>query len=527
LLVLLILLAFLIPRVISSAAEITDPFAYSEASLAAVIAAQGRALLNPFQSVDYWTSHANSISDKMVAPVLLVTLSETTSIPIASLIHFPVGGVAFVLLAYALALALTRSRVIALMYASVMTFDPEIIRATNGLFYITIGYSLLLLFLTLYLRVRTRGNMILLILTYFALVFSYYAAEIAALMFVICLFLVATVSVRIGIEHRQQKDTYFLLLTLVFTGAFEALVYGYWRTYYNFDRGVNVLVGFFQYLFGVSMRSPEAVSSYVAGTRAPQTLWILYLVQLAAIFAGVILYAVTRTFGSARVSLAERRNTTVFLAVILMIAGYLWLYAFAGELNLRMFLMLGPIFLFMALAYSWHGRGVSSRNITKYLATFLVLILIIAPVIRYTGSFADTTTPYAPGRYSAAAPSLIFMIEHTDAKRTTRAVSDLAISGELMFFAIELNRTNIRSYPFLDNYKMLYSSDPSVVTATMRERSFTWLLLTRDFETRTIDAYGWGWYPPASNAVSHASNSTLLNVVYADGNTVIFLRNQF
>lgn len=522
---LIIFLAILfLPRGIAAAAEIIDPFTFSSAALAQLYVQSGRILYKPFNPVDDWQWHANGLSDRVAAPLLLAVLSEVTSLRIGTLVYAPIGGVAFSLLAYTIAHKITKSRAIGMIYAAIQAWDVQVITATNNLFYVTVGYVMMMLFIAFYLKSTEspKKEIHLMPFVIFSVaILAYYAAEFLVIEFAFSMYLFTSLIHRSG---RDQKHSLYLPLSLLSLAAvFETLSYRAYFFAFNPNTAITILVGYLQYLLGLSFRAGGQIQRYATGTTSAPILYIsdlLYRILLVACTSAYILFAFMNRIKHGREFEKQRRTSVFVLTFIFLIAGHIFVYAFVGLLNLRGVYFFLPLVALMFIQYA--RQRFSAIRAIRHLPSLAAVILIVLVVLRFGLFFVDTAHPYAVDEYSKNAPGLSFLVNHSPENGTAKAVTNLDISAQLFYQATSFGKTTLLSYHFAADSIILYSSDPRLAPDTMRNEGYTFLLVSRTFGDRVISTDGWNWEPPAKHLTKVVPQSPGLNLIYQDGQILIF-----
>ena len=521
----------LLPSVIAAAAQIMDPFTFSTASLAYVDLKQGRVVVSPFLPIDDWRSHADGISARAAPSLMLATLSEVTLVPIETLIHLPIAGVAFALLAYAFAFTVTRSRTIALFYSLIQAWDAHVITATNNLFYIPLGFVIMLLFMTFYVKGLNSSKtslrlMPLLVLP--TLVLSYYASEFLGIGFVFLVYLCGAVAARRG--TLRGPSLYLPLALAISASLFEIVLLAHWASVFSISKALDILGGYLHYLFGLSIRAAGELQQYAAGATTTPVMYISDLIYRGLLVLCVLAY-LPRVLASflraqnpdSRQWQIRQQTNIVFLALILLVPAHILVYAFAGFLNLRAVYMFLPLLALLSLRDV--TQRLSARAILRRLPTICGVFLILLVAVGFVGFLTIPSHPYAVGQYYETAPSIRFLADHSPSGQISKAVSNLEISGQLMFQTTTAGKPTMLTYWFGADSFILYSPDPNVVAQTLRDRQYGFLLLWRGFETRPVDTDGWQWTPAAVNSTRVMSTSPALNLIYQDSNVLIVCSN--
>lgn len=517
LLIVLMAIALILPRAIMSIEEIIDPFTFSTATLSQLYLDRGEIIIRPFdQPISPWQSHANDLSVRIVAPAFLTIVSQVTSVSLDALLYLPLNGVIFLLFAYVLGLVFSKSRLVATLYAAVMAFDKQIIGATNNTFYITLGYSLLMVFLILYLKSlesRTKGDIFLLIFCFVTLYFTYYSAEFFALAFSLGLFAIyaiTKVKKKKNVEFSKYRDEYYR--------PFIYLPISFFVLFISFDTAV--------YQFFQIHGEYEPIVSYI-GSRISGVLQLSYYVLLLIPIGIDFFFYITKKFTKHRMEAANGSRTGIkptYLAFTFAAIAFSFIYMTFG---FNIFSRAFHIFFPLLALYSIHQfRLRFCGRFMKYCSSILViLILLIPPII--TGLFLqDPMHPYGPNQYSKISPSISFLVNNSDESKAIKMLSSLDITGYMFFRAMQLCRKSIYSYMFRRDVEILYSHDPEMVDDLFHAKSYDFLLLSREFERRVIFADGWYWAPIATEAFSLIITYTTFNKIYEDGQAAIFAYNR-
>jgi hypothetical protein len=393
-----------------------------------------------------------------------------------------------------------------------MAFERQVIGATNPTFYITLGYSLLMVFLILYLKIlesRTKGGICLAMLCFVALYFTYYSAEFFALAFSFSLFMIEAIT-RLGRKkakistHLDKSFRSFLYLPLAFLVLFI-----------GFDTAV--------YQFFQIHASIYLVVSYI-GSFIGNVFNLLYItLLLIPIVLHLLLYSINKLkTGATKSDKTEIKPT--YLAFIFAAATFSFIYfSFGMSLFSRAFYIFFPL---LAL-YSISQLKLSfRRRFINYILTTIIIFMLLTPLIILGIFLQDPMHPYGSKQYSKMSPSISFFVDHVDESKAIKVLSSLDITGHIFYRATQLGKKNIYPYMFGKDVEILYSHDPEMVTDLFQAKSYDFLLLSREFERRVVFADGWYWAPIATEATSLITTNSGFDRTYDDGQAVIFAYNK-
>ncbi len=517
LLIIFVTIALILPRVIISINEIIDPFAFSTITLSQLYLEKGEAVIRPFDHpISPWQSHANDLSVRIVAPAFLTILSQVTSISLDTLLYLPINGIIFILLAYVLGLVFSKSRLVAALYAAVVAFEIQVIRATNITFYITLGYSFLIVFLILYLKSlesHSKRGILLLMFCFTTLYFTYYSAEFFAFAFSLSLFMIVTIArfggkkagflTRLGKSYRPFLHLPIAFLVL-FVG-FDAAVYQFFKMHGGF----------------------EPVVSYT-GSYISKVLNLAYQILLL-IPIGLYLFVYSiKKFTRSKTEANNGSKTGIkptYLAFIFasMAFSFTYITSFGFTPFSRAFHIFFPL---LALYSVYQFKSSFSKRLINYLLTILATLIILASLMTSVVFLFDQMHPYTPKGYSLTSPKVSFLVDHVDKSEEIKVLSSLDIAGYVFYKAMQNGKADIYPFMFGKDVEILYSHDPEIANNIFRAKSYDLLLISREFERRVVFADGWYWAPVATEATSLISNNPGFDRIYDDGQAVIFAYNR-
>jgi len=499
------------PRILYSTVEIADPFSYSSASLTSLYLGGGHIVINPFTPpLSPWQSHVNELSVRIGPPTLTAFLSLVTGLPVSSITLAPIGGLLFLLLAFALGRILSKSNLVAALFATLVALDPQVIRATNTTFYVTLGFTLLVAFGILYLKVLETPRVAFLIpltITFVALYFTYYSAEFYALALMVSMSVlqmirkVATRASHRAMAGRPPRDQPRLLLSLAL--AFLVIFLG-------LD---TIIVQFLRI-----RTTSEPVVSYPGSTIAGFFGLAYEGLLIAAV--GIFLTAgFTQSFRREQKTI-EPSKTTLYLAFVLATTAFAIPYGSLGLINSRPLLIFFPLLALNAAFYfrsAWRKRPLLRR------IPLAGAIVAIALATASSGTFlTDTSHPYAPYQISDLAAGIAFLVSNSETSGETRIMSGLDISAETFYVATSSGRPYVQTFVFSTNVSALYSEDPAEIAQVLGERRINFMVLPDSYENRAIFADGWFWSPPVPGIITRMSGNPALSRVYDDGRAVTF-----
>jgi SAM-dependent methyltransferase len=96
----------------------------------------------------------------------------------------------------------------------------------------------------------------------------------------------------------------------------------------------------------------------------------------------------------------------------------------------------------------------------------------------------------------------------------------------LFYNTVEANKTNINTYTFGQDIKMLYSNEPQLANSVFHDKNYNYILFSHNFEKKPIIADGWFITPAITNATSNLNINSAFNRVYDDNNAFILSLHQ-
>jgi hypothetical protein len=504
-----------------SMSEVIDPFSYSTAGLSELYLQTGRITMEPFSSASYWMFHADTMSVRLIPSTLLTMLSSVTSISLETLPFIPINGIIFVFLAYILGRVFSKSQFVAATYALVAAIQIQVIGATNVMFYITLGYNLLMVFLILYLKIlksQTKSSILLLIFCFIGLFFTYYGAELFALAFSVSIFLLTAISEipkkRIeGFRHYSRSFPPLLLLSIIFLIIFLI-----------FDTALSQFLN----LSSLSQMSRElSIAVSYPSNKMYNAVYLLYLILLlipVVLFLSAFLMQKSKIKIGLKLRQSNTNDANVFVAFIFATLAFTFPYA---ELGLSIFSRAFFLFFPLLAIYSiYHFKLSFNVHFTNHFLKnrffkILPIVLIVTTALAGTVTYLlSPISPHNPDGQSQMSPSNSFLIKNAgDAQ--ANVLSSLDASGQLFYNTVKASKTNIDAYTFGQDIEMLYSNDSQLANSVFRDKNYNFLLFSMNFEKQPIFADGWFITPAITKATSSLDTNSAFNRVYDDNNAII------
>jgi hypothetical protein len=514
LLILVLFLVLTLPRIFLSVNQIIDPFAYSTAALSELYSKQGSVTIQPFNFISAWSSHANGISSRIIPSLLLTVLNIVTSISLDNLPYLPITGIIFLFLSYVFGKVFSKSNLVAVIYVSLMAFDINTIRATNITFYITLGFSFLLVFMIIFLKMlesSSRKYILLLFFCFLALYLTYYSAEFFAMAFT------GSFAALIAIERLKRSKTMLSkridcsCSTLLWFSALFIIFF------FGFDTATSDFLKISNYL------TPEPSSLSVSfGGLVPAMNFVLTYSYIILLLVPVVAFFLLHLIPKLRTKFIISKNvpTSLFISLVFACVAYSLIYVFFGlSIFSRVFYIFFPL---MAIFFSLQLKISFRTRFAKPALTIFFILLISTTLLTSTAFLFDPEHPYNPNGKSQMSASMSFLVDCVGNNEISKVLSSLDISGQLFYAAVKADKTNIQPFEFGKDVSILYSDDPSISNTVFHDKGYDLLVLSKSFENRAIFADGWLWTKMAPNASSFVGANPSFNKAYDDSRATIF-----
>ncbi len=509
------------PKILTFAEETTEPFLYSSVAVAEASYEQNQILINPFQlrqtlpdaGSNLWQPQANFISVRVAVTSLLVIVSRVTGITIRHLMFVPITGLMMILLGFALARTLTKSSVLAALFALFVAYHEN---EANSIFYITHGYVMMFLFLMIFYRTIESGrarrrNVTLLVLIFVNSYLTYYHADFLNLTVVAGCSLIMFLAKRGILMRSDEKLPSFLSLSLAFAAIFAMFdsAFYFFMTGAHPEKGVASLLGFYKYVKGLLWG--ETTTAYVMrqGSIIPAYIEMLIrVIILSAVGLHIMSHVIRslRAYRFVKITHNSIMYFSIITASILQAIIYISMGFFGGFIY-------GILTVGLLALYSLRSLG---RRLGKEKVFFLIsLLLVFASVLRFAVIWEDQTTSYYYRHYTAMSQTAPWLVRHIDQGST---LSDHSISGRILAeAAFHSKASEILSYPIGDNLDILYDYNQSRFDRVMRG-GYNYFVSSRLWKDKFVVAAGWG---PVGNPLGERlfflNNYTSLNEIYDDG----------
>lgn len=523
----LVLIAVFFTRVIYSSSEIFDPFSYSTSGTAQEFLNEGRITTSPFDyKADSWQAHADSMSFRVAPSIFLAFLSLTTGLQVNQLSIVPIMGLAFFALAYALAKKLSNSGLIALAYILIICFDVGISSFNSNVFYISYGFSLLMMFLLIYSKMSTSNGKILvwagiLFLTYVILFLSYYTSGFNAL-----LFSLAMVG---GIIFFRIKRPSFGKLAMIFLLIFALdPVVDIYFSRASFGRGVSLFFDYLNYITRFLTSREEAILQYRPYITSPLPIYLDFFYRTSLILP-ILIYSIYVVINKLKRRVSVRSGfglrTVAFFSLIFIFIGGFIAYAPMGQaIGFRSFFLFFPL---IALVCSNKLRILmgKSRRWKPTLALSLVFFVIIS--LSFSKFALAVKNPFDPGYFhyhTSIGETAIWAGRYFD---EGDVIANFRISGRVFLELVNAEKAN-STFVFYNRFDRivisLSTANCTLARDFFRERRLSYLILSRDLAEEPIYLEAWrGRAAPLGSALFSIDNFTVFDKVYDDNRGYIYV----
>jgi hypothetical protein len=525
----LVFIAVFFTSVIYSSSEIFDPFSYSTGGTAQEFLNEERITTSPFDyKAGSWQAHADSMSFRVAPSIFLVFLSLTTGLQVNQLSIIPVMGLAFFTLSYALAKKLSNSSLIALAYILIICFDVGISSFNSNVFYISYGFSLLMMFLFVYSKMLLSNGKIrvwegILFLTYVILFLSYYSCEFNALLFLV----VMTVGIIVFRNGRPNFGKLAMIFLVIF--ALDPVVEIYFSRA-NLGSFVSSFLDYLNYLTRFLTSGEKAVVEYRPYVSEPVLTYLDFLYRTLLIFL-ILIYSIYVLINILKRRVSVKRfgfslRTLAFSSLIFIFIVNIIVYGTMGQtIGFRLFFLFFPLIALVCLNKLRISMEKSHRWKTPLALTLIFLVIIPVGLAKFVLAVKN---PFDSGdfRYhTSIGETTVWAGRYFDAGDV---IANFRISGRIFLEIVNAEKAN-STFVFYNQFNQivvsLSTANCTLAKDFFRGRNLSYLILSRDLATEPIYLEAWsGRAVPLGSALFNVDNFTVFDKVYDDnrGYTYVF-----
>lgn len=509
--------------------ENVDPYAFSTIGNAQQMLNNGHYQINPFSQVSSsWQEHANGISERPAPSMLITIFSLVTGLSIWNISFLPIIGLIFLLLFFVFARIFSGSTWFATICVAVMSFDSLINETTSNVYYISYGFTLVMLFLLVYavmLRAKTHNRIyfMLFLLIFIVSYFSYYTAEFLMIGFVFCFELI--------LFMLKRPRTKMMTLPLIFMTIFITFdsVFSSYISWKPWGKGLSYFESIVYYFIGFVFRGSVVVKErgHFLGSLTSVYLEFVLRVLILVPVAAYVGYSALRKLRSweGRQKLGFSIRATIFVSLILVVIAGMAVYINLGVVDYRGFYIFFPLLAIMSIDSL--GHYFSSKKNRRILVALLVLfsfLLLSVSVSR----FVIGTSPLlsSEGSFSMMMPSTNWTCEHLN---SDAIVTNFHSAGLLFFSAVESNKgSNITVFflQFANVVSFLTTSNVTNASNYFSRMGYGYLLIPTDMQHSITDLGAWaivGRVPPLGGSTFTFDNFPTFIKIYDDGRGILYL----
>jgi len=506
---LLVLLAF--PRIFSTVQEVFYAFSFSSAALVEDALVRGKIEVSPFKAEGSLQGEADEISVRMAPTALLTILSSVTGMRLNILMALPLSGLVLALLSFVLAKRFLRSKLLAIVYALLTSYEPTTILLTNQLFFISLGIIMFYLSLIVFLKFHegkldNRKYVFLLLMFFVVAYLSYYTAEFYIILFLIFLVLANLIS-RMRKWRLSIKGVGFLTLAfvLIFVGFDSAFYYYLGRA--RFDLVLEQVNYLLRSLTGARTSSVVHFHS--------QTIVVLEVALLLSILAPVgayLLWLLIAPSRKRRVSAQKGFDYRIlaFIAVALTGLASLFIYAPLGLFDFKHIYLVFPL---LALFSVEHFLG--NRLKTK---TVIIILLLLVFMLKFGAYVSTEELGYGRRYFTAMSPSAKWSSGYIT---ENRILTDTETGAILLAEFVQTQKVNNVPICLFNehNANFLYNLSKANEFAI---RNYNYLILTRRITEQLVCGGSWSKFGPVKNVFYQMDNWTYASRIYDGGDGVVY-----
>jgi len=464
-----------------------------------------------------------------------LVLGQTLRIDSINLQFAPLGAVLRIAALFVLSRRLLRSSLVGAVISATAAFDYSFGISVNTIFTHAFGFALYFLFLLGYLMLLQKKSLTTYVMLTIIFTGAYFYSYVAAVWIIALLGFILVMDAAKRKRGRQSDEaarpvirpSLFLAFLVAFVAFNQILYKAYFINFLQRDYSL-VLFRFLGGLIGPS----QSVAIYRPPIPWPLTvLNVIYTASLLAVPTIFILELAKRRSSGTTFPLMTGRIRSLFVAMVLTMVLDSSLYFIYGYLDLKYVSIVFPLLSVGILAYAFVGKirnktdgqgpklshrrkfGHGGRNIV--LPIFLVLLLMMN-----LGRFGIAIESDGFSRFSntGATAASGWLFAHYQGRPAI--LSDMSTLGKFDMYAAGENRTiDERFYdPFWFQYL--------VVRGTARTTHISgyadFVVIDARAFTQGTDTQLWSVLPPLAPQLENISAHTDLNLVYADGQLVVY-----
>lgn len=498
----------LLPRVLAWRNQILDPFAYTVQGVAQISLKEGNIAVHPTQPIGGTMQHQmHYISERTGITSLLVIFALVSAMPLDSLIFLPVVGFAFLLISFVIANRLAKSPLVGIAYVFFVAFEPSLCVLTNGIYYVSVGWLMFLIFLSTYFISQNQEKNVsrsffpLLFLSFINTYFIYYTTE-----GVLILFLISIITLSFLKKMRVSFKFLTLALTLIFV-TFDPTFYNYAR-HLSFQTLTDIIGKYVGYIFG-NLFGHSGASSL---RTYPGTVISFYVDFIVLISISIPVLVTILLYISKKRSIKKIEDIQV-LALVLTAVGNGALYLTRGYFSFTGILLLFPLLTFVLI---------NKSNLNKRSRFFIIFIILLLSPAKFAVYWTDEKRTFGDNIHAKNSSVILWVADNSG---ESKILTSLTLAAQLLPKISSKQMINQSYlYVFTDrDLNPMYTNNYTSLKQNLIDRNYQTLILSNGYSTHVIDGAEWKLWAPLGNNIELLSNYTFLNRVYSDARSIVYI----
>jgi hypothetical protein len=516
--------------------EYIDPYTFVGASLAQLINQNGHNAINPFKATAgaAFAGAADNLSIRLFSLIPISITSIVSGISILTLIFWPLNALLMSIIVYALTKRVFGSKIIPIFL--VLYIFSSFPTTTSNMTYLSLGRTLIF-FYVLVMTIRPlndRKTILILITIFSAAALTYYQSELMILLFTFVPTVIYILNMKLKVSKRIRPSLFYLAFSFlaVFLGL-DVVVYQY-LSWGSISTGITFFLGYVHYLF--SELTGGANSGYLSAYVADPLVSLTRLSALVAVSFSILplllylalaaVHFAPKKLGRSSddlftyVTVRLKKYPYVFLGFIVIGLAWAFVYVPLG------FFDIGDIFWYFSIpsimvilsiaSYLRDHRNRVLRFFKFMLPILVAFALLLSSFLSVYVFVADNQNPYKTQTYGLDESSLNFVASNSN---NTIIASQSQILQAQAFYEVFLSgKSDQITIIGLDatQFEALENGSKLNTVAT------TIIVPTSVTTTRLLGDYGVAIMPPHPNFFGSVNKREDLNIIFDDGNNVVY-----
>jgi hypothetical protein len=514
----------LAPRIYLSYNQGVNDFIYAGVTNAQVAVNSGQVLTNSLSApAGTLQLQANYISERTALTSFLAILSQVLGCSVLNLTFVPIDSIIILILSYALAYILTKSKFAAFAFTLFIAYEPSTGNMDNTVFYIGFGFTLLFLYLIIFSKMwleksQNLKNNAFLICVFVTLVLTYYTSE-----FDVIIFTSAICVLSLFFFKRDNKRTMLFFLTcillLIFVG-FDSNFYSY-SNIVTENSSLQFLSNYYSFVLKLVGGNTAVTQAYVSEVSTARVGLGLFI----SIFIPVLIYSVLVSIRLLKKKSQNIAHDIIYLALLVPLFGEVIIYTSLGIFAFNYIFLIYSLLAFIALnkLRTIQGNKIIFRRL-RFLAVILICLIVCLSFIKFSSWVQDPKLGYAHSYASSMDSTVSFTSLFT---LPGNIITDIKIGEQLLGdLSVTQQINNLTIYTYTnDNSRFLYENNSTTANTIFQQNNYDYLILSYRSISHTTSGDGWLSRAPLGPAFNFYQSYNNFERVYDDGKGILYRFN--